>query len=249
MKHLKIYLLAAMAAIAWIGCNDDDDTAPGQLMINLAASYDGLPLVMNQVVDYNGAAMRINVSEFYMSEIELSDGSNQVPVSTIEYAKFTGASGEATTSLVFDEIPAGTYTELRFYVGVPADLNAMKPEDFSLEHPLSNSATYWQNWQSYIFSKLEGKLDTAGLGSTDLTFIYHSGKDDLYTEVRIPLTTPLEIKSGVFNDLNLIVEHKALFKQGNGYLDIAAKPTAHNANDLAYPIIILGNFESGISLE
>ncbi len=250
MKNLKTLMFGLALIMAFFSCQDDDNAdSPGRLQINFAASYDNLPLVMNQVVDYDGSAMRINVSEFYVSEIQLSQGSQTVELGETEYVSFTGASGNAVSSLTFDDVPVGAYDQLKFYIGVPADLNQMKPEDFTSDQALSNSSTYWAGWESYIFSKLEGKLDTLGLGNTELTYIYHSGKDELYTEVIIPLGSALNIASGALNQLDLKVEHKTLFESGADYLDIKAKPTAHNANDLEYPTIILGNFKTGITLE
>jgi hypothetical protein len=248
MKKLFIFSLFSLLLI--VGCKDDEgNTDPGTLTLNFLATYDSQPLVMNQLVDYNGQDMRINVSEFYISEIQLSNSSSHVDIGETEYVQFSYTTGPARVQLAFDEISAGSYDELRFFIGVPADLNMMTPEDFSSTQALSNSATYWQGWQSYIFSKLEGRLDTLGNGSTDLTFIYHSGKDELYTEVVIPLTTPLVINSDNINQVDLRVEHKSLFKRGDGYLDIKAKPTAHNADDLEYPTIILDNFKTGIKLD
>lgn len=251
----KLLFLSLFAFLLIMGCNDDEGTAPpvstdpGKLTLNLAATFGGQPLEMNQVVDFNGQAMRINVSEFYISEAKLTNSSASASLGESQYVQFSNTTGEAQVSLEFEDIDAGTYDELRFFIGVPSALNQMKPEDFNSSQVLSNSATYWQGWQSYIFSKLEGKLDTAGTGSTDLIFIYHSGKDELYTEVVIPLTSPIVVNADVQPALDLKVEHKSLFETSTGYLDIKAKPQAHNPNDLEYPTIILDNFKSGITLD
>jgi len=226
-----------------IGCDEDN----GTVNLNFAAMYDGDPLVMNEVVDYDGSAMRINVSEFYVSEITLSGESGNLTLGETEYVKFTGQTGDARATLSFD-VPPGSYDQLSFFIGVPADKNVTKPEDYSSDEALANTATYWQGWQSYIFNKLEGRLDTAGFGSTDLTFIYHSGKDELYTEVVVPLSSAIAV-DGNSNNIEIDVEHNDLFKrEGGGYLDIAAKPSAHNPDDLEYPTVILNNFKTGVTI-
>ncbi len=244
MSKTKLFLLG-LSLVVLGNCTQKDDV--GTVNLIFSALYDGQPLVMNQVVDYDGSSMRINVSEFFISEIKLIGSGGERVIGDTRYVDFTSSAGDQV-ELKFYDVPNGTYDVIEFSVGIPADKNAMKPEDFSSDHPLSRSSSYWQGWQSYIFSKLEGKLDTAGSGVTDLTFIYHSGKDDLYTKVVVQLNSPFVVDEGS-QTLNLAVEHQALFKQDGGYLDINAKPTAHNPDDLEYPSVILENFKTGISLD
>lgn len=232
-------------------CTDDEGSATGQLVLDFRALYDGNPLELNTIVDYGGAAMRLKTSEFYIGEITLNSPDGDVMLSRIDYINFTDAQGQAWDELVFDDVPTDrVYTGLAFHIGVPADLNKLTPNDFSSSEVLSNTSTYWDNWKSYIFSQLEGQLDTAGSGKTDLTFLYHSGKDDLYTPVHIAFDQQLNLASGMSSVITLNVEHKTLFTRSNGgLLDIKARPTAHNAQDLEYPTIIMANFQYGISLE
>ena len=250
MNYFKILCLVAVVAFSTIGCgNDDDMHGTGELDVNFKAMFDEQPLVMNEVVDLDGSPFRINVSEFYVSDIKLSNLKTAVNLADVGYVSFTGQTSGGTSTLVFDEVPEGQYTELSFYIGIPANLNATAPEDYLSNNPLSNSATYWNGWLSYIFSKLEGKLDTNGDGETDLTYVYHSGKDELYTRIVVPLTNQMDIYPNVQNDLNILIDHQELFVKDNGFIDIEAKPTAHNPEDLEYPAIILGNFQNAITVE
>lgn len=250
---LSNYIFLFMCTFLLASCGDDDDGTepvvkqPGDVKINLDAYFGEEDLSMNKLVDFDGDAFRINVSEFYVSDLTLVGGSGDVVLADVDYVNFTQTLGEdAETTLSYSDVPAGTYTKLTLNIGVNATNNARKPADFLPMHPLGNSSNYWNGWQSYIFSKLEGKLDTSGDGVTNLTYVYHSGKNDLFTPVTITFDTPVVVADGGVTDINLKMDHKVLFESGDSYLDIEASPSAHNPDDLTYPTTILGNFQSAI---
>lgn len=255
MKNIQ-YAFLFLGIFLFTACGDDDDGAnptPGQVG-SLALSFDAYfadtDLSMNQKVDFDGKGFRINVSEFFVSDVTLHGNDGSVLLTDVDYVNFTQTLGsDAETSFTFADVPVGTYTSLTMSIGVNAENNAKKPANFPSTHPLANTSVYWQGWQSYIFSKLEGKLDTAGTGTTDLIYVYHSGKNDLFTPVTINLPAPLQVTASGQAAIDLKMDHKVLFEYQNGYLDIVARPTVHNADDLTYPTAILGNFQKALTIK
>jgi hypothetical protein len=139
-------------------------------------------------------------------------------------------------------VTTGTYTGIRFGIGVTPDINAMKPADFPSNNPLSNSTYYWIPWSSYIFSKTEGLLDTLGNGTFDLAFALHTGSDGLYRELEGGL--PIVIEDQKDTQLDIVIDYKLLLSG----IDIKKSPLNHNPSDLATITALVNNYVSAIYL-
>ena len=90
------------------------------------------------------------------------------------------SSADRGTVVTFTDVPVGTYNALSYGVGIPANENAKAPKDFNPGDALSNSGEYWAGWKSYIFHKIEGKLDTDGDGTGETNVALHIGSDIAY---------------------------------------------------------------------
>jgi hypothetical protein len=257
MKKILFAFLIPMIAVSLflVSCDDDDDNnieETGNLEITFLATYDGEPLVFKRTYDYEGdQQIQFEVSEFYLSDMEMA-GPVQLILADIFSVNFEDVSQDENLAeqgivVTFQDIPAGTYGDLEMGIGVSSDLNSMAPSDFGSGHPLRDESNYWQPWNSYIFSKLEGNLDSLGNDNFDVSYVYHSGKDELYTTINRDLT--VEIRPGETTKMNFVVDHRDLLFRGNEALDIKAKPTAHSAGDLEYPRFILENFDQALKLE
>ena len=84
-------------------------------------------------------------------------------------------------TLTVDNLAARTYQGLSFGIGVPPALNSKRPADFASSHPLSKTGYYWEPWSSFIFMKIEGRIDTIAPLDFETAFAYHTGSDPLYT--------------------------------------------------------------------
>jgi len=153
------------------------------------------------------------------------------------------ASAEEGYSIHIDHIPAKSYNGIRFGIGVPPDLNAKKPEDFPSANPFSNSGYYWQAWNSYIFMKTEGHLDTLGTGAFDLGFAYHTGKNDLFRTVS-STNIPITIEEGKNEEIDVRLDYKDLLAG----IDIKSKPLNSNPNDTVQIRQIVANLANALSL-
>ena len=188
MKNVLILLTVAcflMAASCGKETTEPIDTA--KINFSFKATYGGETLVLNQPYDYFGNLIRFSKLNFYLANLVVVNDDGETELSEIQFIDLTTAHSTASdaaegTKMAFAKIPVGTYNQLRFAIGVPADLNRTNPSDYSTSHPLGadNSGEYWEAWDSYIFSKIEGQYDQTGEGvfdGEDISFAYHSGTD------------------------------------------------------------------------
>ncbi|MBK8832604.1 MAG: hypothetical protein IPN60_17450 [Saprospiraceae bacterium] len=245
MKLLN-FIFFSLLILGLASCNDDPADTKGTVTLHFKAVYDDIPLQMfNNRPFENGQTLEFTHLSMIISDLELlKQGSpellDEVEIVNLTFDNTTAA--EAGYTLTISGVPTGTYDGMRFGVGVPADVNAKKPADFSSGNPLSNTAYYWTPWSSYIFMKTEGRLDTIGNGTTDLGFALHTGSDALYNilEANIPLT----VQDGLETNMDIVIDYKKVL-QG---VDIKANPQNHSPDDISTITAIVNNLAIAFSL-
>jgi hypothetical protein len=126
---------------------------------------------------------------------------------------------------------------------VPSDLNLKKPADFPSGNPLSLTGYYWIPWNSYIFSKTEGRLDTLGSGALDLGFAMHVGSDALYRILDTNMF-PITIEDGKVTEVTLLIDYKKLLEE----VDIKSNPQNHSPQDTVNIFKMVNNLSTSIFL-
>ena len=224
------------------GCDSDKE---GSLILQFRANYDGEPLTMLSEKTFSGLPIRFGHLSMYVSDIQLlKDGGTELlsEVELVDLSYNDPVSASEGFSIQFDGIPEGDYIGIRFSIGVPADLNAKVPTDFSSSHPLSRTGYYWQAWESYIFMKIEGNLDSALPGSFETPFAYHTGSDELFRTFEI--TGPaININSKEVEEGGLLFDYKDVLEG----VDILANPQNHNPQDTVQINRIVNNLSSSIN--
>ena len=244
MNKNILFLLLSLSALFVGSCKEDDQE--GTVSIHFKAVYDGQPLQTFTTLPFeNGQQLQFTHLSMYISDLQFAKSSGQENLKDIElvdlsYDNATAASAGYTMTI--QNVPAESYTGISFGVGVPADLNAMKPADFASNHPLSKTAYYWEAWQSYIFSKTEGRLDTLSNGNLDLGFAIHVGSDPLYSILQAAI--PIEVEDGQETSLEIVVDYKILL-QG---IDIKSNPQNHNPSDLGTITALVNNMGEAFTL-
>lgn len=239
-------LLFAVIVLSVSACKKDDDKS-SSVRLEFTANYDGQDYApFTEYTYFNGSVLTINKAVFYVSSIDLvkADGST-VRLSDVEYVDLSDPVNPSQASFVYDELPVGEFTALRLGIGVPADLNAKAPAEFSAGHPLAIESMHWDPWDSYIFSKTEGRIDTTGDGQGDLNFLYHTGVDDLYRGLEAQ--QGFELRDGEEKVLNFSLDLKKLFGTDANYIDIKAKPASHNPSDLDIATRVMDNYVRALS--
>ncbi len=193
MNYKNLWAIA-LVTLFFFSCSDDDPTTPEetgtfQLFFDnkVGASEVTLREAGNTTFDYETAdGQRFNVSTlgYYVSKIRLTgpDGAfyeDEVSVNASEakgyYHVLESVAGSGTISL--ENVPAGTYDQVVFTIGVDED-GVQEGAAGGVLDPV-NGAWFW-NWNAgYIGFSIEGNAENSGQVQTDFsdqgTFVLHVG--------------------------------------------------------------------------
>lgn len=221
MKAIQIVVLALIFFFA--ACKEEQPIVQVDPMLRMAIShtFDGNDISINNV-QYETGSNTIGVStiSYYLSDFAFrkSDGSWYAVPNRHELIR-----GEINLkdTLVFDDLPKGAYTGVRFKLGVDSLNNHADPALWPNEHPLSlmqGGQMHWSWNAGYIFWKLEGRYKRND-GRIDGLYSYHIGRDDLIS------TYTFDQVNFNFNDE--VIDVKLALKLENFF----NTPHAHVIND------------------
>ncbi len=245
-KHMRLFFLLAITTcvVGFSSCKEDNPE--GTLTLHFKAVYDGQPLQTFTTHPFEGIQqIQFTHLSMMVADLQLVNGSSVKDLDDIELVDLSFdnlAAAEAGYTLTIRNVTAGSYDGINFGLGVPPDLNQKKPADFSSGSPLSKTGYYWVAWNSYIFSKTEGRLDTLGNGALDLGFAMHTGSDALYRAGQG--TLPIVIEEGKTTNMNILLDYKNLL-QG---VDIKSHPQNHTQSDTSEILKIVNNYGTSITL-
>lgn len=243
MRHYFYASLFFLVFLSFTACNKDKE---GSLTLHFIPTHDGLPLQTLQDVDIiDGIPLQFRLMTMLVSDIELLGlPANKLlkDVELVDMSFEDAADAIKGYTLLFENIPAKEYNGLRFGIGVPADLNAMTPSDFPSSNPLSLTGYYWHAWESYIFMKIEGRIDTIAPVDYETSFAFHTGSNELYSILESNI--PLLIEDGKNLDLYIAFDYPKLLEG----IDIVANPQNHNPQDTVQINRIVNNLQNAVSL-
>ena len=226
-KHrtMKILLTFLSMSIFLISCGGDDDNTA---VINLKLEYAGEPLVMFQEFDYpDGNKIEFSRISFYISDIELTTDGASYNGGEI-YVDLTTSHSSLESSnkglnINISDVKEDNIQSFSFNLGLNPTLNASLPSDYPSSSDLSRTGEYWSNWNSYVFVKLEGRLDRDGDGIKE-AFALHLGSDEAMRSLSF---------NNLDNDRNieLSVDVEKVFNTGTLY-DIAETPNIHSLSQI-----------------
>lgn len=222
MKKLSVLFFGLVLFLS--SCNKDG--GEGELSLVFEGHFGNEILEFNKAYERtDGKKFIITRSDMFLSDVRLvSDNGEEVELSDVIQVDFANSPGGVGFN--FQDIPADNYESLRFNIGLTPELNSTRPLDYANDHVLNNSGYYWSAWDSYIFSKLEGKAEDAN-GDINVAYLYHTGIDDLMTEVVFPLDYKVERNEN--NELRLNFDHEPLFYENGEPVDLVI---THDPNDL-----------------
>lgn len=252
---MRKIIILLITAITILGCNDK----PTTLTVNFKAVYDGAPLLLDELTDYNyydGTPIKMVGLRFFISDVKLYTGGNALQLIDVEDIDFTStnktASGAADgQSIIINEPVPGTYDKIEFSIGVKSSLNASNPIDYGYDHPLGpgNQAEYWDSWDSYIFAKIEGRQDNDKNGEF-VNFTYHTGIDDVYRTRTI--TSSIAVNEKQDNTIQFEIDAKQIFSDGTEIIDLVGQPIVHtlpsDSNTMIFSGKISDNLINAISI-
>jgi hypothetical protein len=201
----------------WLASCDPKTPQPPQnqkvgLYLSMDHLFDTSALVMNQAwLPTSLNQVEINHCQYYLSGFALrrSDSTWLEFPDAVVYADLERELRPRW--LLSSTVPAGTYTALRFKVGLDSLRNHSDPASWPPSHPLSllNSAHMHWNWNTgYIFFKMEGQYQRPSLPING-GFSYHLGGDEMLRSVTLPFA-PMTLE-GNTADLSVHLRMRGFF--------------------------------------
>lgn len=229
---LRLHWFAALAlvAIAFVACKDEPDppvSEPGTFELAFDVRWGNTPLQRSQPYPApDGRNYQVDVLKFYVSRLSLLTPSDSA-VAVKDVALFDLY--YPATQVVSGNVPAGSYTGLRFNLGLDYEQNHSNQASYPTDHPMSTTkGMFWTWFTQYIFTMAEGRADTTGGHNEDI-WLYHCGQDSLLR--------PLE-----FTGLNVVVgegetrrhtitlDMQKAFWGTQDTIDIVADPNTHTTD-------------------
>lgn len=236
---MRLILLFSLISMVFISCGDDtidpkDLTA--DVNLNFKLVNGGEPIASFDRFEYPlGYDMFLTKYSFYLSELMLSNSDGDQLL--LDYAWMdlmleqidTQSATEGKTITVKD-FPIGEYTQLKLNIGIDEVTNAMSPSDFSTSNALGNTGEYWAGWSSYIFHKIEGRIDEDRDGEFEKAVALHIGSNDAFrtkTESR-----NISISADTENIITFEIDLQDVLNIDGMFFDINAMPQVHNESAL-----------------
>ena len=227
-------------SIFFSSCSKSDVS---ELAFNVKLEYNGEPLVFFEPVDYgDGREFEFTRFSLYVSDLSLIKDDVAVEVMDVDYWDLTSshadiASATAGFNYNLDLDEAMSYDAVQFNIGLNSEQNASTPQDHNSSSALSLTGEYWANWNSYVFVKIEGRMDLDNDGISD-GIALHLGSDEALRQVELQqLDSPETI--GLKIDLAQVFE---------GF-DIDNNPRIHSLNQMPQINLLSDNLVESIVVE
>jgi hypothetical protein len=231
-----------------------DDVIAGSIALNIKTSYDDKPLIINKIYDYKGKKVRFTKWSFFASSIygpiEIIPGSFTEGKENLHYNSTFYDFSDLTDSINAQKgitqtvlSSVGSKEKFNMSIGVERSKNLKKPKDFNSSNPLSDAGNYWDDWNSYIFTKLEGLMDKDGDGKFETGITIHTGGNEVYQTLTFTKNVVVNISetTTINGDLNL---NKLL----NG-IDLTTVNSSHQTGDLPTMKLFIGNFKEALTIK
>lgn len=157
------------------GCKDDkEETEPVKqpglvefLISNKAGTADIDISTPGTYTNMANESFQVNLLKYYISNVELVEGS-EVKFTAPESCFLVDQSKPETRILQIPDVPPGSYTGVRFLLGVDSTRNVSGSQTGTLDPA---NGMFWTWNTGYVFFKLEGSSPASSNGE----LIYHIG--------------------------------------------------------------------------
>jgi hypothetical protein len=246
---ILFFMLLTLAA-----CKKDEaipeTTEPaGILEIRFNPTMNGVPLQANSIfTGPNNQRMLVENFKFYLSGLYLRSDTDSVLIKDVSFVDLIASN--KTLKLA---VKPGVYKALRYAVGLTPEQNGTNNPNFDeaqfpIDHPQSiYNGMYWSWASGYIFSKIEGKIDTSATQNQTPTFtwFYHSGLDVLYSPGSIS-DLSIELKDKETTILDLAIEVNDVFRQPGDTINIMNDYFTHTTDNLGLAEKVIRNISKSI---
>lgn len=179
-KTLSVVIMLSMVCVLAYGCKDDPDeetpetptpvptaekgitfTSTGALTFNINHMFDSsaLQLSPTQYVTAANDTIKVTQLSYYITNIELT--TKQGTKVRLGNANLINFIPPAASSFTLNNIPAGTYTNIAYLIGVDSTRNSTGTNQGDLD---PNLGMYWAWSTGYVFVRLKGRFSSAETG-------------------------------------------------------------------------------------
>ncbi len=225
------YLFVILVIITGFFSCKPDQPEYGSIELTFKARYISSPLVIG-TSQTTGVSDPVSINftrfEFFISNIKASLNNQNQDLSDVAYINLSNTSttalAEAGDSYIIENIPVGTYQNLKFTAGLSDAVNSTSPGDYTSSSPLGDIGNYWASWNSYILSKFEGSYTLSNSSNTG--FLYHSGVNGMSQEVNF--TNTFDIKSQQTTSIIIEISAEDIFFKTGNEIDIITHKQTHS---------------------
>ena len=216
----------------------------GSLVLNFKLLYEGEPLVMFEPLTYTtGERISFTRVSTYLSDITLDNTLvKDVDFIRIDEGHLDASDAAIGFSYILPGVPAGTYEKLSFRYGIRPEDNARRPADYPSGHPLAASGEYWVSWNSYIFVKFEGRIDTDGDGQEDQGFALHLGSDEAARIIES--TANYTVTNGAMAPVEISIDLTNILGGNNSPYDLIENGQIHSLDQLPLIRLLADNLKT-----
>jgi len=239
---MKIRILIIIATSLILGSCTSENV--DEININFKLSYGDEPLVMFEEVEYpDGRNFEFTRFSFFISDVRLNDGTSSTLVKDVDYIDLTPshatiADAEAGYDYVITLEDIESFDKLEMNFGLTDAQNATRPEDYTSSSALSLSGEYWANWESYVYVKIEGRMDLDNDGISDGIALH------LGSEVARRAITVNDLDSA--SDITLSIDVRKIFDNNGVIYDIDSTPRIHSLDQLDQTQLLMDNFVNSL---
>jgi len=265
MNIRKTYSLGFVALVALAACSkDDNNPVANDITLHFNNTFKNTPIVLGDAASptatintsAEGQVHHFSELKYVISNIRLvkADG-NEVPYHISDLDKGAIVVNHAkpqTLDYVLSNVPAGEYKQLKFGLGVRADLNILDEvrfPGFYAAAGANDTEMHWEWGTGYRFTKIEGFYDAdhkqlsihTGSTVTGEEGAYTQGVD-AYRDIILDLDTPAIVgrntpKITINADFDKLLSGKTnTITLGDGN----ATPSVHTAANMALFVDNLG---------
>jgi hypothetical protein len=162
------------------------------IVFHHSISNQPLTIGPKSYVNAAGNQYSVDLLKYYLSHLILRN-ENGSEFALNNYM-LIDASDPATCQELAIQVPNGTYTSLRFYLGIDSAKNYSLAQGGDLD-PMYGMFWSWNT--GYIFFKHEGEFIKSNGNTAQILF--HLGTDKAYTAVEVPINLTVEGSSKVLN--------------------------------------------------
>jgi len=241
---MKFKFLSLFSLLILFGSCSNSETS--EITLNFKLEYDGEPLVFFEPVLYpDGREFEFTRFSYYVSDISLINDDESLTIQDVDYLDLTASHSsieDAQNGLSYkiELDDPFSYDELNFNLGLTSDLNSTTPQDHNSSSALSLTGEYWSSWNSYVFVKIEGRLDLDGDGITD-GIALHLGSDNALRNITIQNLDSRD-------EINVIIDAKQIFENMGNVFDIDTNPRIHSLTQMDQINMLMDNFVESITV-